>query len=140
MNPVPCSAFFFATESRTIFSRPKAASPEGRNSRELIMKIAILGTGMVGQSLAAALALKGHEVNVGTRDVAKSLATSEPNAHGVPAFGVWHKNNTAVKVQTFSEAIAASELLINATSGTVVLEILASIKPESLGTKVLIDV
>jgi 8-hydroxy-5-deazaflavin:NADPH oxidoreductase len=142
MNPVPTGAFFFAAARCIVSSRPKAQSPVRRHTerQQHIMKIAILGTGMVGQSLAAALAQKGHEVTIGTRDVAKSLATSEPNAHGVPAFGVWHKSNTTVKVQTFSEAIAANELLINATSGAIALEILASAKPESLGNKVLIDV
>jgi 8-hydroxy-5-deazaflavin:NADPH oxidoreductase len=104
------------------------------------MKIAILGTGMVGQALAAALVRHGHEVIVGTRDVAKSLATEKPNAQGLPAFGVWHKQNAKVSVATFAEAIASGDLLINATSGALALEILASVKPEAIANKVLIDI
>jgi 8-hydroxy-5-deazaflavin:NADPH oxidoreductase len=136
---VPRGAFFFAAAGCIVSIKARAQTP-GVVTKEPIMKVAILGTGMVGQSLAAALAQRGHEVIIGTRDVAKSLATSEPNAYGLPAFGVWHKSNSGVKVQTFPEAIAAGDLLINATSGAMALQILASAKPESLGSKVLIDI
>jgi 8-hydroxy-5-deazaflavin:NADPH oxidoreductase len=104
-----------------------------------MMKIGILGTGMVGQSLAAALVAKGHAVTVGTRDVAKSLATFEPDAHGGPAFGVWHKQHSAVNVATFADTARASDLLVNATSGSVVLGILGAIPSASFDNKVLID-
>lgn len=104
------------------------------------MKIAVLGTGMVGQTLAAALAAKGHEVMIGTRDVAKSLATSEPNAFGMPAFGVWHKANAAVSVGTFAQAGTFGDLIVNASNGSTALETLAQAKLEKAGNKILLDV
>jgi predicted dinucleotide-binding enzyme len=44
------------------------------------MRIGVLGTGMVGQALAAKLAEGGHEVVVGTRDPGATLAREEPTA------------------------------------------------------------
>ena len=38
------------------------------------MKIGVLGTGEVGQALAGAFAAHGHQVVVGTRDPAATLA------------------------------------------------------------------
>jgi 8-hydroxy-5-deazaflavin:NADPH oxidoreductase len=103
------------------------------------MKIAIFGTGMVGQTLAAALAHKGHSVTIGTRDVNKSLATSEPNSFGMPAFGTWHKANEKIEVATFADAAARGELIINATAGVAILEILKNVPTAAIGNKVMID-
>jgi 8-hydroxy-5-deazaflavin:NADPH oxidoreductase len=114
--------------------------PQSTQTLEVIMKIAILGTGMVGQTLAAALVAKGHTVMIGTRDVAKSLATTAPNAFGLPAFGVWHKDNASIAVGTFKEAAAFGEMIINASNGSSTLETLALAKLETAGSKVLIDV
>jgi 8-hydroxy-5-deazaflavin:NADPH oxidoreductase len=105
-----------------------------------MMKIAILGTGMVGQALAAALVTKGHNVMIGTRDVAKSLATTAPSGYGLPAFGIWHQSNPAVSVGTFAEAARFSDLLINASNGATALDTLALAKLEKAGNKVLLDV
>lgn len=40
------------------------------------MKIAVLGTGVVGQTIAEKLAALEHDVTMGTRDVKKALATT----------------------------------------------------------------
>ena len=48
------------------------------------MRIAVLGTGVVGRTLAAALVTHGHEVTVGTRDPVASLARD-----GADGFGTW---------------------------------------------------
>jgi 8-hydroxy-5-deazaflavin:NADPH oxidoreductase len=104
------------------------------------MNIGILGTGMVGQSLAAALESKGHNVMIGTRDVAKSLASNEPNAYGMPAFGTWHHDHPTIKIGTFAEAAKYGELLVNATSGMVSLEALKSAGADNLGSKILLDI
>jgi 8-hydroxy-5-deazaflavin:NADPH oxidoreductase len=103
------------------------------------MKIAILGTGMVGQTLAVALAAKGHEVMIGTRDVAKSLASTEPNGYGMPAFGVWHKEHAGIAVATFADAAQWGDLLINASNGGMSLAVLNLAKLNTVGNKVLID-
>jgi 8-hydroxy-5-deazaflavin:NADPH oxidoreductase len=104
------------------------------------MKIAILGTGMVGQGLALALQAKGHEVMMGTRDVAASLANTQPSAYGMPSFGVWHKDHIGIRVATFAEAAQFGEVLINASNGGAALQVLDLAKLETVGNKVLIDV
>lgn len=104
------------------------------------MKIAVLGTGMVGQTIAAALAAKGHQVMIGTRDVQKSLAASEPNAFGMPGFGTWIKDNSQIKVGGFAEAASFGELLVNATNGLGSLSALEMAGAANLGGKVLIDI
>ena len=50
------------------------------------MKIAILGTGMVGQSVGAKLIETGHDVFFGTRDVAKTISRTEADGMGNPPF------------------------------------------------------
>ena len=45
------------------------------------MKIAVLGTGVVGRTIAAKMAQLGHEVLMGTRDVEKSRNRKEPGAY-----------------------------------------------------------
>ena len=52
-------------------------------------KISVLGTGPVGQAVAAKLAELGHDVRVGTRDPAATLARTEPDTFGNPPFKVW---------------------------------------------------
>jgi 8-hydroxy-5-deazaflavin:NADPH oxidoreductase len=104
------------------------------------MNIGILGTGMVGQVVGAALASKGHSVMIGTRDVAKALANTDKNAMGMPGFGAWHKDNQHIKVGTFAETAKFGDLLVNATSGLGSLEALKSAGADNLGNKVLIDI
>jgi 8-hydroxy-5-deazaflavin:NADPH oxidoreductase len=104
------------------------------------MKISILGTGMVGQTLAAALASKGHEVMMGTRDVARSLASTELSGYGLPAFGVWHKDHGHLRVGNFAEVAQFGDLLVNASNGGASLQALGLANLGAVGSKVLIDV
>jgi 8-hydroxy-5-deazaflavin:NADPH oxidoreductase len=104
------------------------------------MNIGILGTGMVGQQIAAALSAQGHNIMIGTRDVTKSLANTEANGMGMPGFGTWHKDHQNIHVGTFAQAAAHGELLVNATSGGVSIEALNSAGTNNLGSKILIDI
>jgi 8-hydroxy-5-deazaflavin:NADPH oxidoreductase len=104
------------------------------------MRIGVLGTGVVGQTLAGALAPLGHDVAVGTRDVDAALARKEGPWPGMPTFREWHETNPSVRVATFSEAAADAEVVVNATSGTGSLDALRSAGQANLGGKVLIDV
>jgi 8-hydroxy-5-deazaflavin:NADPH oxidoreductase len=104
------------------------------------MKIAILGTGMVGQNIAASLAAKGHDVMIGTRDVAKALASTQPSPYGMPAFGIWHKDHPDIAVGNFAETASFGDIVFNATNGIISLEALNQAKAETLGDKILIDV
>ncbi|HPH64939.1 MAG TPA: NAD(P)-binding domain-containing protein [Kofleriaceae bacterium] len=104
------------------------------------MKIAVLGTGMVGQSLTAALLARGHFVVIGTRDVATTLAAVEPDTFGAPGFALWYRRYSHVPVVRFADAIAQCDVLINATRATSILDILARVPRATFEDKVLIDV
>jgi predicted dinucleotide-binding enzyme len=104
------------------------------------MRIGIMGTGMVGQTIGASLVELGHEVRIGTRDVAKTLARTEPDGYGNPPFSVWHKQNPKITLGTFAEAAAFGQLIINATAGGASLAALEAAGAANLNGKVLIDV
>jgi len=104
------------------------------------MKIGILGTGMVGQTLSGKLVEFGHDIMLGTRDVAGTLARSEPNQYGFPAFSVWQKQNPKVKLGTFADAAKHGEAVINATNGTASLDALHLAGEANLNDKILTDV
>ena len=89
------------------------------------MKIAVLGTGTVGRTLAGKLFELGHEVVVGTRDPQATVARSEPDAMGNPPFSTWQAEHTGVRLASFADAAAAGELVVNATGGGGSLDALA---------------
>ena len=104
------------------------------------MKIAVLGTGIVGQSVAGRLAELGHEVTTGTRDVAAAMARTAPDAMGNPPYAAWAAAHPQVRLATFAGAAAGAELLVNATSGGVSMAALAAAGTGNLAGKVLIDI
>jgi predicted dinucleotide-binding enzyme len=104
------------------------------------MNIAVLGTGMVGQALAGRLHELGHAVVVGTRDPAATLARSDADAMGNPPFSAWHAAHQGVGVATFAEAAAGAELVVNASSGAVTLDVLRLAGADHLAGKVLVDI
>ncbi len=92
---------------------------------------------MVGQTLAARLAELGHEVTVGTRDPASSLARTEPDQRGMPGFGAWAQAHPDIGVAAYGEAARDAELVVNATSGEGALEALEEAVADLDGTVVL---
>ena len=104
------------------------------------MKIAVLGTGMVGQALAGRLAELGHDVTVGTRDIAATMARTEPDGMGNPPYSAWAAARPAVRLATFAEAAENAELLVNATSGNVSIAALEAAGADNLAGKILIDI
>lgn len=104
------------------------------------MRIAVLGTGPVGQALAGKLSELGHEVAMGTRDPQATLARTEPDNLGNPPFKVWKEAHPKVGLRTPSEAAAEVELIVNATNGAGSIAMLESAGEGSLAGKVLIDV
>ncbi len=104
------------------------------------MKIAVLGTGMVGQALAGKLAELGHDVAVGTRDVAATMARTEPDGMGNPPYAAWAAAHPLVSLATFAEAVADAGLIVNATSGGVSMAALDAAGLEDLAGRVLLDV
>jgi 8-hydroxy-5-deazaflavin:NADPH oxidoreductase len=104
------------------------------------MKIAIIGTGGVGQTIAARLIELGHEVMIGTRNVSEKLASTSKDGYGNPPFSEWHKANSKVKLDSFSKAAAFGEIIINATQGGASVEALKLSDPKNFAGKVLIDI
>jgi predicted dinucleotide-binding enzyme len=104
------------------------------------MKIAVLGTGMVGQAIAGRLAELGHEVVVGTRDVAATMARTEPDAMGNPPYAEWAAAHPDATLATFADAARDAELVVNATSGGVSIAALTTAGAGNLAGKVLLDI
>jgi predicted dinucleotide-binding enzyme len=93
------------------------------------MKIAIFGTGTVGNAIATKLAQLGHEVKMGSRTADNAKAAA------------WVKANGAKASQgTFAEAAAFGELLFNCTAGVGSLAALEAAGKKNLAGKVLVDV
>src|SRR5918994_3803840 len=105
-----------------------------------LMRFGILGTGVVGKTMAAHLTGLGHDVMVGTRNLQETLCLTEPDQYGNPPFSDWQQEHPEVKLGTFGEAAAHGEMVVNATSGAVSLEALELAGAENLNGKVLIDI
>ena len=90
------------------------------------MKIGILGSGDVAQSLAAGFLKRGDEVMLGTRDPRK-LAS-------------WRESAGArASVGTFAETAAFGELIVLATHGMATVEIVTGAGPNSFNGKIVMD-
>jgi len=104
------------------------------------MKIGILGTGVVGQTIAEKLVQLGHQVMIGTRDKQATLAKTGKDNFGRPPFSEWLKNNSKVRLGTYSEVASFGEFLVNATSGTGSIEALKLAGENNLASKILLDI
>lgn len=104
------------------------------------MKIGILGTSVVGKSLADKLDALGHTVKLGTRDVSATMARNEPDMIGGPPVRTWLEAHPKVSLVTLPEAARHGELVINALSGQGALPGLEAAGREALTDKILIDV
>jgi len=93
------------------------------------MNIGIVGTGMVGETLATKLISLDHKVKMGSRSATNEKASA------------WVKKNGANASQgTFADAAKFGEIIINCTKGEVSLDALKMAGEENLKGKVLIDV
>jgi predicted dinucleotide-binding enzyme len=104
------------------------------------MKIAVIGTGSVGQTFASRLVSLKHEVMMGTRNVADKLAATSKDMYGNPPFREWHAANKDVQLGTFAEAAAFGEILLNVTQGANSINALKSADAKNLGSKILVDI
>lgn len=102
------------------------------------MIIAILGTGMVGRTLAEKLAQLGHGVRLGTRVPAETLA--RVNEDGLPMFADWLAGQGGIGLRSFAQAVRGADLVVNALNGQASLAGLKLAGAENLGEKVLMDV
>jgi predicted dinucleotide-binding enzyme len=103
------------------------------------MKVAVLGTGMVGRAHAAKLSEADLDVILGTGDVDKTLASTKQDAMGNPPFGIWYKEHAQITLERFSNAARHGEVVINALSGEAAVSVLKSVEGD-LDAKILIDI
>jgi predicted dinucleotide-binding enzyme len=93
------------------------------------MRVAVLGTGSVGDAIASKLVELGHDVVMGSRTAGNEKAVAwagrfdERAGHG-----------------TFADAAAHAELVVNATAGTGSLDALRAAGGDNLSGKVVMDV
>jgi predicted dinucleotide-binding enzyme len=104
------------------------------------MKIAVYGTGVVGQTVGGRLAELGHQVVFGTRDPSATRARTEPDHFGNPPFGVWLGERPGIELATFADAAGAADLVFNATNGYGSLPAMSAAGADNLGNKVIVDI
>jgi 8-hydroxy-5-deazaflavin:NADPH oxidoreductase len=104
------------------------------------MKISIIGTGTVGQTLASKLIELGYEVMLGTRNVKEKLASNLRDAYGNPPFSEWHKANSGAKLGSFDEAGIFGEIILNVTLGASSVAALKLTGKGNMAGKILIDI
>ena len=93
------------------------------------MQIAVLGTGMVGHSLAGKLVELGHEVMMGSRRAGHEKAAA------------WAAGAGELATEgSFADAAAFGEMIIVAIAGQATLDALAAAGADNLAGKVVIDV
>jgi 8-hydroxy-5-deazaflavin:NADPH oxidoreductase len=89
------------------------------------MKVGVLGSGGVAQTLAAGFLKHGHEAMLGTREPAK--------------LAEWLKTNPKAKVGSVSDAAAFGEVLVLAVKGSAAAEALRAAGTKNLEGKPVLD-
>jgi 8-hydroxy-5-deazaflavin:NADPH oxidoreductase len=92
------------------------------------MKIGIIGSGEVGQVLASAFLKEGHDVMLGSRNVAKDEVVK------------WKNENPKGNVGSFSESASFGEIIVIAVAGAVTEEAIKLAGQKNFIDKVVIDV
>lgn len=90
------------------------------------MRIGVLGSGSVAQTLAAGFLQQGHEVLVGTRDTSK--------------LSEWLRRHHRASAAGFAEAAAFGDVVILAVKGSAASRVLRVAGTPNLKDKVVIDV
>lgn len=92
------------------------------------MKIAILGTGNVGRTIASKLVAQGHQVCMGSRSASNEGARAWAAEAGK---GASHG--------TFTQAASFAEVVFNCVKGEVAIAALTAAGAEALDDKILVD-
>jgi predicted dinucleotide-binding enzyme len=93
------------------------------------MKIGVLGTGVVGKTLATGLVKLSHDVRMGSRTAGGEKSTA------------WVKEAGGKSSEgTFADAAAHGDIVFNCTSGAGSLDALKAAGARSLAGKILVDV
>ncbi len=89
------------------------------------MKVGVIGSGVVGQTLAAGFLKHGHEVAIGARDPAK--------------LEEWAAKHPGAQAKSFAEVATFGEVVVLAVEGQVALEALKLVGAKALDGKTVID-
>ena len=89
------------------------------------MKVGVIGSGVVAQTLGAGFLKHGHEVAMGTRDPAK--------------LEEWSTKNRGAEVKSFAEAAAFGDVVVLAVAGEAALDALKLAGAAALNGKTVID-
>ncbi len=89
------------------------------------MKVGVIGSGEVGQTLEAGFLKHGHAVAIGTREPAKLKS--------------WAAQHAGAEVRFFTEAAAFGEIVVLAVAGAAALEALAYIGAAAIDGETVID-
>ena len=89
------------------------------------MKVGVIGSGVVAQTLGAGFLKHGHDVMLGTRDAAK--------------LAEWSGKNPKAKIGKVDEAAGFGELIVLAVKGNVAEKALSSAGASNLKGKAVID-
>lgn len=93
------------------------------------MKIAVLGTGMVGDTIGSKLIELGHEVIMGSRTADNEKAQ---------AFAA--KHNGKASAGTFADAAKFAEIIFNCTAGAASVEALKMAGEANINEKIIVDI
>lgn len=93
------------------------------------MKIAVLGTGNVGDTIGSKLIEVGHNVMMGSR-----------TADNENALAFVAKHNGKASARTFTDAAAFGEIIFNCTAGVGSIEALKIAGEKNLNGKIIVDV
>jgi 8-hydroxy-5-deazaflavin:NADPH oxidoreductase len=99
------------------------------NLKDKIMKIAVLGTGNVGDTIGSRLIETGHTVMMGSR-----------TADNEKAKAFVAKHNGQASAGTFADAAAFGEIIFNCTAGVGSIEALQMAGERNLNGKIMVDV
>jgi 8-hydroxy-5-deazaflavin:NADPH oxidoreductase len=89
------------------------------------MKVGVIGSGVVGQTLAAGFLKHGHQVEIGTRDPAKLRD--------------WAEKHKGAAVKSMGEAATFGDVVVLAVAGQAALEALKQAGANALNGKTVID-
>jgi 8-hydroxy-5-deazaflavin:NADPH oxidoreductase len=100
-----------------------------RQNQIITMKITVLGTGVVGDTIATRLIENGHEVRMGSR------------IRGNPRAEAWVKKcGPSASQGNFADATTFGEMVFNCTNGAKALEAVANAEARHFDGKILVDV
>jgi hypothetical protein len=103
------------------------------------MIISILGTGIVGRTIAAKMSALGHRVKLGTRSVKDTIDRPSKGMDGL-TFKEWSKQNPSLTLLNYEDLPAETNLFVNATNGGASLDALKKVGKGKLKGKTIIDI